>query len=275
MYDFYSKNASFKLSPESISDYSHVILNEIDSLKGDEADLSSFKIHCQLNPSIWNGKKIKSDIRLKLLEIADDFTDFLNLRWAKPVDIILTGSLANYNWSDYSDFDLHVVYHYDDIDERTDFVKDFLTSKKNEWNEEYGDIELLGFPVELYAQNADECHSSTGVYSLESNKWLKEPIEDELESIKLNKYYIKEKALSYISKIDKLCNSFNSSDDLDELTEKVKKMLSTLKHKRGASLLKSGEMSSFNIIYKFLRRTGYLDKLYSLKTKIYVKKHSI
>ena len=79
----------------------------------EEIDYESFEIKDELNSNFWKDNKLDSRIRLKLLDIADDFTDFLNVDWVKPEDITMTGSLSNYNWSeDYSDIDLHIIIDY-------------------------------------------------------------------------------------------------------------------------------------------------------------------
>ena len=78
-----------------------------ESLAPSEVDLSSFNIKKELNPKFWKDDKLDSRIRIKLLDIADDFIDFLGVDWVKPEDITITGSLANYNWNKkYSDIDL-------------------------------------------------------------------------------------------------------------------------------------------------------------------------
>ena len=74
--------------------------------------IKSFKIQDNLNPKVWekdgNEFKMKDQVRERLLEISYQFIDFLGVDIV-VTDIILTGSLSNYNWSKYSDFDLHIV----------------------------------------------------------------------------------------------------------------------------------------------------------------------
>lgn len=73
-------------------------------------DLSSFKVKDTLNPKIFDqNQKMHPEIRTRLLMIADDFFDTLELPWVDVTDITLTGSLANYNWSKFSDVDLFRV----------------------------------------------------------------------------------------------------------------------------------------------------------------------
>ena len=87
-------------------------------------------------------------------------------------DYLFLGSLANYNWSKYSDIDLHILIDFKKINKDTDLVKDYFDSKKKIWNDEHENLKIYGFQVELYIQDINEENSSGGVYSLEKNKWL-------------------------------------------------------------------------------------------------------
>ena len=99
-----------------------------------EVDPDSFKIHEDLDPQIWNDEKIEPEIRKKLLKIATDFIEGLPIR-VKVEDITLTGSLANYNWSKFSDVDLHIIVNFEMIDENEELVKGFFDAQRMRWNE--------------------------------------------------------------------------------------------------------------------------------------------
>ena len=132
MEDF-QKNDTYKIAQDSNMDYASVQLenaeNEVDV---DDVDMSSFHDNDVLDPKFWfdGGKTLDSKVRLKLLNIADSFWDSLNIDFASPKDIILTGSICNYNWSKYSDIDLHIVVDFLDIDDNTDLVYDYFMAKK-------------------------------------------------------------------------------------------------------------------------------------------------
>lgn len=274
-------------------DYAHVVDEEIDALenapkpefsftKGDFAannfDLSSFRPQSQLNPKIWINGKINSKVRLRLLDIADDFIDTLEVDWVKPEDIILTGSLANYNWSKYSDFDLHVVMNFEEVDDRVNFVKDYFDSKKKIWNEQHDNLKIYGFPVELYVQDSNEFHNASGIYSLELDEWIREPERDSIKAIKLNKFFIKEKVGKFVRQIDELYNAAaNETDEhrLEEIAEKANSLFKKIRLMRREGLKRGGEMDSFNVIFKCLRRLNYIGKLAEIKTNTYDKIFSI
>ena len=108
--------------------------DEVDEVEASQINLSSFKFKDELNPYIFkeNGE-MDGEVRLKLLDIADQYIEFLALPWVDIVDIIVTGSIASYNWSKYSDVDLHIIVDYNQIDDNIDLVEDLLYLKKDKY----------------------------------------------------------------------------------------------------------------------------------------------
>ena len=259
------------LKEDDLTDNGIFSITKGDLLK--QLSLSSFRPQNELNSKIWIGGKINSKVRLRLLDIADDFIESLNVWWVNVSDIILTGSLANYNWSRFSDFDLHILIDFSKVDERTDFVREYFNTKKNEWNNVHENLKIYGFPVEVYVQDTNEEHTASGVYSLNRNEWVVEPVKDNIKAIKLDKYFIKEKTMKYIKIITSLKKQVDA--ELRLLSKKVKGTFDILKGLRKEGLKARGEMHPYNVIYKFLRRLGYLDILLDLKAKTYDKLKSI
>ena len=93
-------------------------------------------------------------------------------------DIRFTGSLANYNWSNYSDIDLHIVVDFTRFKSPRDIVKGFFDAKRALWNERHN-IKIHGYEVEIYVEDINEAHISSGVYSITNNSWLAEPVQHE------------------------------------------------------------------------------------------------
>ena len=243
-----------------------------------EVKLDSFKKNDMLAPKLWDGLKLNSRARLKLLDIADDFWEYANISWVKPKGIHLTGSICNYNWSKFSDIDLHIVVDFSEIDERTDFIQEYFNSKKNEWNEEHSKLKIYGYPVELYVEDVNAETVSNGLYDLEQNKWITEPDKDSVKQIGLDKYEIKSKSAKLMTKIDDLCDKFGTTDDdfeLREIGKTANKLLNRIKRMRKLGLSRGGETDPFNIVYKVLRRSGYLENLWKLKSELYDKLNSI
>jgi hypothetical protein len=244
-------------------------INEL--VKPENIDLSSFKVKDSLSPKFWvkdkNGAyKIKENIKSRLLLIADDFFEYLDIPWVDIEDIILTGSIANYNWSQFSDIDLHIVFSYKEVDTNLELVTEYLTSKKNLWNNKH-DIKIYGHDVELYAQDPKEPHHSTGIYSLLWDKWNIKP--------KPGKHYIdhnkiKKKSSTLMVIIDNIEKMYQSGN-YEKVIRKVEKTLERIKDMRSAGLEGGGEYSTENLTFKVLRREGYIEKLMDLKDKSYDK----
>ena len=150
-----------------------------------EKILHSFSIKETLNPKVWENSedpkraKMIPKVRKALERIAAEFIDDLG-EDVFVEDVYLMGSLANFNWSEYSDVDLHILVDFNDFNDSNKkdstsmkkIVKEFFDSKKNNWNSEH-DIKIKGYDVELYVQDSNEKHLSTGVYSILNNKWQK------------------------------------------------------------------------------------------------------
>ena len=228
-------------------------------------DLSGFKMQDELNPKIWDKEqKMKPDVKKTLLKIADDYFESLDLPGVDIEDVTMTGSLANYNWSKYSDVDLHIVVDYNDIPVDEDLVTDFLKSKSSNWNKEH-DVTIYGYDVELYVQDINEPHHSTGVYSILKDEWVTKP---KKQKISFNDKSVKEKSNRLMDRVEEIYDEMDDVDNgvtikrVDKLTEKIKKM-------RQSGLETGGEFSVENIVFKVLRRNGMLDRLYDIKTVAY------
>ena len=246
----------------------------------EDVDLSSFKIKKKLNPKFWKNNKLDSRVRLKLLDIADDFVDSLNINWTEPSDITMTGSLANYTWNEkYSDIDLHIIMDYKKVDKRVDFVKNYFDSKKKEWNEKHKDIKIYGFPVEVYVQDEKETHKSSGVYSLETNEWITEPDADNFSDDDYNHDAVKKVVADYMNQIDDIESKFNKVEDLhqtEQIYDEADEIFDNIKDERkNAFKTADKELSDGNVIFKTLRRNGYIEKISNLKDKTYDKLNSL
>ena len=269
-----------KLNPNVDSDDDYLYENCNYEYNQNDVDMSSFEKQISLQQDLWDSEdKLNSRVRLKLLDIADDFIETLGISWIKPIDIILTGSLCNYNWSTYSDVDLHVVIDFSEINVKKDFVQEYFNAKKNEWNENHEELTIFGFHVELYVEDVENDSVRDGIYSLEKDKWIKKPLVDKIQALSS----IKEKKIQYLAsialtKIEDIENELSMPLDdvkLRKMQQKVDKLINTLQEIRRSGLKSKGEMSVGNIIYKICRRTGYLDKLWKMKNNIYDKINSL
>jgi predicted nucleotidyltransferase len=215
-----------------------------------------------LNPAIWDNNKLNPEIKEKLLQIGKDF--YADTETDAPLkDVLFVGSLANYNWSDTSDFDVHVVIDFKEVDENVELVEKLVNALKSKWNDEH-DIHLKGHNVEVYIQDVNKENRSTGVYSLMQDKWLSEP---QKENIEIDKEKIQEKYNDFVRKI----NSALKAQDID----KLKSIIKDVYDMRQAGLDKSGELSTENLVFKILRNRNYIEKLKQEIINLYDKKQSL
>ena len=233
--------------------------------------IQSFFSKDELNPRIWDeNQNLREEVREKLLQTANEFIDFIGVPLLIE-DVIFTGSLANYNWSEYSDIDLHVVCDFIQFsDTELPLYEELFKVKKTIFNTNH-DIKIFGYEVELYVQNASEAHFSSGVYSVLYDKWDVKP---EKEDANIDTKILKSKIDHWKSQIDTVIENA-SAQEIDEAREYIKKFKEKLKKYRSSGLKKEGEYSYENLVFKYLRRSDYLDKLFNLENKLLDKELSL
>jgi hypothetical protein len=204
-------------------------------------------INRRLNPKIWDDTDLKPEVAEKLVEIARAFEEFIGID-LDIIDYTVTGSNANYTWTEYSDLDLHLIVAGD----ITDQARELFNAKKALWGEQHN-ITIKGLPVETYVQGEDEPHHSTGVYSVANSKWVTAP--------KKVKPTVDDAAVE--AKKDSILHDVETallSKDLNKLRtvkEKITKM-------RKAGLERAGEWSTENLVFKILRNLGLIDQVADL-----------
>lgn len=242
----------------------------IEDKVGDEKIVKSFKPKDSLSDQIFEGSdgkfSMRDDIRKRLIEISNNFIESFGVKFFIH-DVILTGSLSNYNWSQYSDVDLHILIDFDETEHPMDLVKEFFDAKERVWNEKH-DIKIKGFDVEVYVQDVKQEHISSGVYSILRNKWLIEP---EKNKPNIDDRMILQKGEHYAKQIDSLIKKSNKTNILQMIDDFRKK----IKTFRQSGLEQGGEYSYENLTFKLLRRNGYFGKLIKLKKDITDKKLSV
>ena len=240
-----------------------------------EKIIDSFYLQDELNPDVWttlkNPKtsKLKPEIRERVLKIAELFIDYLDKDFFVH-DIILIGSLVGYNWSEFSDFDIHVIYDSNEFGDKSKLYTELFRLKKTIFNAAH-DIRIKGFETELFAQDINDPETSSGSYSILHNSWIRLP---EKESFKIDKKKLEDKTQQWMDIIDGVLENAED-EDLSEAISLVKKYREKLRKYRTCGLQKEGEYSYENLVFKFLRRNGYIDKLENFKNKIADKKLSL
>ena len=185
------------------------------------------RFHDELNPKLYNGLELKPEVKKKLNEIAEAFKEYLNINEDAILDIRITGSSANYNYTEYSDLDLHLIVDFEKVHEDCPLVEGYLWSYKSAFNRDH-DISIYGVPVEVYAEDSNQEAISNGVYSLMEDKWLKEPKKipptDNDEAVQAKYLELKD-----------ACEHCDDSEVAEELLAKIYTM-------RKAGLAEAGEL---------------------------------
>jgi predicted nucleotidyltransferase len=248
------------------------VKNILEFKRSDLEPTGSFVINDTLNPDVWNDFQIKVEVREKLLDIANEFINTIHGDFT-IYDIVLIGSLAGYNWSKYSDFDIHIVVDYTDINDDFELVEEYVDLLSKKWNKNY-EILIHDYDVELYIEdkNVSRDHIN-GLYSLLKDKWTLRPKsnDDQVVDTKL----IERKAVSLMEQIDAIDVkssrvSYNVlKDESDKIWDKIKKS------RRDGINSPDGEYAVGNLVFKYLRRNGYIGKIIDIKKKLVEAKFSL
>jgi len=223
-----------------------------EDVEPDDVTVPVAQLRSELNPKIWNSDNtLKPEVRQALLDIANSYFKSLELDM-EVKDVLFTGSLANYGWTDESDIDLHIIVDYKDLKE-IPFLEDYLYLKKKNWLDGHN-ISIFGFEVEPFAKDEEKQYDYKAIYSILNNEWIVAPRKDKPI---IDFETVKEKAASIMNDIDMIVDIKDNDKQLKS-AEKLKNKLGGL---RAIGLAKSGEYSNENLIYKTLRKAGYLDKL--------------
>ena len=243
----------------------------IEDKEQDEKIVQSFHTKETLSLDIFEkvdgGYRMLDPVRDRLLIVTDKFMEFLGVNFF-VYDVILTGSLANYNWSEYSDVDVHVLIDYDESAHNNTLLQEFFAAKKNVWNGLH-DITIKNYEVEMYVQDVKEKHIASGVYSILNNKWVVVPQKDKQF---VDERCILEKGEEYAKLIDSFIKNNKKGEDVTTEVESVK---NKLKRFRQSGLDRGGEYSYENLTFKLLRRNGYIKKLIDLKKEVVDNKLSV
>ena len=224
----------------------------------------------KLCPDFWTkvgtNYVLKPEISSALIKSVNDFKKE-HIEEAGVVvnfkDVELVGSSTNYNWSKFSDVDLHIIVDYSSLNMTPIEAEALFGAIKSNWNKKHK-IKIKGHDLELNFENVGSKNSITSIYSLKTNSWVKKP---ENKNPSFNKELIKQKHLDYKNKIENAMRSKNITD--------LKKVLDKIYTFRQAGLTKGGELSEENIVFKILRAQGYLDRLKDELDSVYDEKMTV
>lgn len=204
-----------------------------------------------LNPKLYDSDgNMHPEVHETLMRIASHFITDIDIPEMEIKDIILTGSSANYNWTKFSDVDLHLITDIDVLAD-PDMAAKYFNAAKNVWNNNHN-VEIKGVDVEVYVEDDDEENISLGRFSVLNNMWVTKPAYNKpvFDGDAVNR-----KVRFLMREIDDiLAHEDKDLAEYDHLKTKIWTM-------RRAALETGGEFSVDNLAFKVLRNLGYLSKL--------------
>ena len=263
------KKAKYSFKGKGFNDISAPALEE-------EIEPETFEKHDELNPKYWQENRLNPNISKRLMKIVREFLEGLELpvehtegeglMTALAEDVRLTGSMANYNWSKYSDVDAHIVIDFSKIDENVELVKAFFDSARWRWNELH-DIMIYGHEVEIFVENVGHVTHSAGIYSIMNDEWVQEP---DPARVDIDFETAQKKSGDIETQVGHIQNSID--DEPREALDSIERLKKKIRRMRKAGLdSPAQEYSAENIAFKILRREETLDRLNSMKYDVYDK----
>ena len=226
-------------------------INELDSYRLSDA----VKFHTELNPALWDGDRMRPEVREALIKIADDFREFLGISDLAVEDITVSGSNAAYTYTPHSDIDLHLLVDFSKLNP-DQVYQELFNAKKYQYNDQH-DIKIRGYDVELYVQDAGKPVRSLGEYSIVRDDWTRIPVrrQGNLDEKSTQAKY---------EKLRDLIELALTSDDLQTVTN----LTDVIKRYRQAGLDEHGEFGPENLAYKILRTQGLVKRLFDHRASL-------
>lgn len=205
-----------------------------------------------LNPKIWDGLKLKPEVLKQLRKISDKFIEWCDAPDMQIKDIVLCGSIANYNWDPkHSDIDIHIFIDLDDFKDKCgEFAEDFFDVKNKRFKEVFP-TKIYGMPVEITVEDYKKSAVSLAIYSIKKGEWVKKPVYKKPK-------YDSEKAKEISDKWKKKFDDVIAKKDAKY--DEIENVRDDFKDFRSKNLEKGGEFDPANIAFKHIRRKGLIDK---------------
>ena len=223
--------------------------------------------HNELNQKLFDGNRLKPEVREKAEEIINEFLKILAEDEVRLIvrDVILTGSNASYNYTKDSDIDLHIIAETKSFEESADVYAKLYRAYGRIFGNKF-EISFYGIPVEIYVETESNPVVSNGIYSVMFDKWVKEPSAIAIPEIdqkainKAAKPWIDE-AKALIKEVDD--NVADGEEEIDDYITRIYEL-----RQKGIYSAAGNEYSTENLISKKLsleEGINYLDDDHEFK----------
>jgi hypothetical protein len=204
-----------------------------------------------------NFKEIAKDV----LESLDSENFDLNIF----IGLILTGSMLTVSWDEHSDLDLHILYDASRGQQEltaNDAKLLWLLGDKFNRNE----YKISNAVVEVYFQDINEEHHASAIYNIMTDEWISKSDTDKLVFTD----EIKDYANQFTIRVDEFVRNTASDtrsiqerlDELNGIREDIYlfRRIAGEKYNNAIDFVSSFE----NMVFKWVKRSGTLDKLNEL-----------
>lgn len=201
----------------------------------------------ELNPKIWEDKKLREDVRETIIDIVSEFMDNLIIP-VEILDVRVVGSNASYNYTEHSDLDVHIISNLELVGSPTEIVQALYNSERSNFNRTHN-IKIKGIEVELYVEDVNSAVTSNGIYSVIDDVWIKEPQIIKERSVKIDKNELQD----LVDSVQSVLDDGDSGD--------IKDCINMLYLMRKDSIATDGEYGVGNLLFKEIRNRGLLSAL--------------
>lgn len=210
-----------------------------------------------------NGRDMNPDALVALRRIVEDFWSGIGAvpEGVGPKDAVVVGSAVSYNWSQFSDIDVHLVVDFSEVDENFELVADYFNYARSRWNDNHAP-KVAGLDVEVYIEDVSEENITPAKYSVLRGDWVKEPEKTGMPDPDVDA--VVKKAASVMNRIEAV-EAVLESGASEEALEKAGQVIEYIKKMRKAGLEKEGIFSVENLVFKVLRRNGSLGRLFEIR----------
>ena len=201
----------------------------------------------ELNPKLWEDKKLKRDVREAIIDVVSEFMDNLIIP-VEILDVRVVGSNASYNYTEHSDLDVHIISDLELVGSPTEIVQALYNSERSNFNRTHN-IKIKGIDVELYVEDVNSSVTSNGIYSVIDDIWIKEPQMVKERSVKIDKKELRD----LVNSVKSVLADGDSND--------IKDCINMLYLMRKDSIATDGEYGVGNLLFKEIRNRGLLSAL--------------
>lgn len=208
-----------------------------------------------LDPRLWDGDKLRPDVRARALEIVTDLFADLKMPDLAIKNVEIRGSTVSYEYDDHADLSVRVFLdtsnYKGDVKQLNALLKTYTDYLEAVYE---GNLLLRGVPLEpqFYAVKSpsQEPQAGIGHYSLTDDAWMEHP---SMQESRFDRTQMMADAKRFITQYNNLVTDYfadKKAFDCGLLSAFTKEMRSY----RGAGIDKDGTRSTPNLTYRMLRR---------------------